>query len=70
MKGGTKKIFINNTFIKRWEMEPYFKMAEKYGYMVYVMVVEKYHNNKNDHNVPEEKVLEMEKNLRENLKFI
>ena len=37
-------------------MEPYFKLAEKYGYTVFSVIVENRHGGKNEHGVPEEKV--------------
>jgi predicted kinase len=55
------RIVVSNTFTQEWEMKPYFEMAEKYGYRVYSLIVEKRHNNFNDHNVPDEKLNEMAK---------
>jgi predicted kinase len=52
-------IVVSNTFTQEWEMKPYFELAEKYGYMVFSTVVEKRHNNKNNHNVPKEKIEQM-----------
>ena len=34
----TSKIFVANTFTQKWEMEDYFQMAEKYGYMVVTLI--------------------------------
>ena len=42
------------------EMEPYFDLAKEYGYRVYSLVVENRHGGKNIHNVPKEKIEEME----------
>ena len=55
------RIVVSNTFTQEWEMKPYFEMAEKYGYRVYSLIVEKRHNNFNSHNVPDEKLNEMAK---------
>lgn len=55
------KIVVSNTFTREWEMEHYFQLAEKYGYRVYSLIVEKRHNNFNNHNVPNEKLNEMVK---------
>lgn len=55
------RIVVSNTFTQEWEMKPYFEMAEKYGYRVYSLIVEKRHNNFNGHNVPDEKLNEMAK---------
>ena len=45
--------------LKDWEMEPYFKLAEKYGYMVFTMVVENRHGGKNLHGVPDDTLEKM-----------
>jgi predicted kinase len=50
------EIVVSNTFTQEWEMEPYFKLAEKYGYQVFSMIVENRHGGKNNHGVPDEKV--------------
>jgi hypothetical protein len=55
------EIVVSNTFTQEWEMEPYFKLAEKYGYRVFSLIVENRHGGKNTHGVPEEK-LEIMKN--------
>lgn len=54
-----EKIFVANTFTQEWEMEDYFKLAEKYGYMVVTLICENRHGGKNVHDVPEEKVQQM-----------
>lgn len=56
-----REIAVSNTFTQEWEMKPYFELAEKYGYMVFTIVVENRHNGKNVHGVPEDK-LEIMKN--------
>jgi len=53
------EIAVSNTFTQEWEMEPYFKLAEKYGYNVFSLIVENRHGGKNNHGVPEEKVESM-----------
>jgi hypothetical protein len=42
-------------------MQPYFDLAEKYGYRVYSLICENRHGGVNEHNVPQE-VLEKMKN--------
>jgi hypothetical protein len=54
-----REIAVSNTFTQEWEMKPYFELAEKYGYMVFCVIVENVHNGKNIHNVPLEKISEM-----------
>lgn len=55
------KIVVSNTFTQEWEMEPYFKLAEKYGYRTFSLIVENRHGGVNEHGVPEDK-LEIMKN--------
>jgi len=40
-------------------MDYYYKLAEKYGYRVYSLVVENRHGGVNEHGVPEEKLEQM-----------
>lgn len=56
---GEKKVFVDNTFTMDWEMEPYFKMAAEYGYRLFVMTVEKYHNGHNIHDVSQAQLEKM-----------
>jgi len=53
------KIAISNTFTQEWELETYFELAKKYRYKVFSVIIETRHKNKNEHNVPEEKVEQM-----------
>jgi predicted kinase len=59
-----EKVFVDNTFTLDWEMEPYFKLAARYGYRLHVMTVENYHNGKNIHAIPEEQVRRMAEKYR------
>lgn len=52
-------IIVGNTFTTEWEMEPYLRLADKYGYMVVSLIVENRHGNKSIHNVPEETIQKM-----------
>lgn len=54
MSKGLSKICVANTFTQEWEMAPYFKLAKKYGYRTFSIVVENRHNNVNIHDVPTE----------------
>jgi hypothetical protein len=40
-------------------MQPYYDLAEKYGYRVYSLIVENRHGGVNEHGVPEEKLEQM-----------
>lgn len=53
------KLVVSNTFTQEWEMEPYYKLAEKYGYRVHSLIVENRHGGMNEHGVPEEKLEQM-----------
>jgi predicted kinase len=55
------EIAVSNTFTQEWEMEDYYKLAEKYGYKVVSLIVENRHGGKNVHGVPDDK-LEIMKN--------
>lgn len=49
-------IVVTNTFTQEWEMEPYFQMADTYGYKVFSVIVENRHGGINTHGVPEDKL--------------
>ncbi len=53
------KVFIDNTFTLDWELTPYFKLAAEFNYMLYVITVEKYHDNKNVHDISQEQLEKM-----------
>jgi len=59
MKNSIPKIVVSNTFTQEWEIQPYFDLVEKYDYRVYSLIVENRHGNKDVHNVPEEKLVQM-----------
>ena len=50
------EIAVSNTFTQEWEMENYFKLAEKYGYKVVSLIIENRHGSQNVHGVPEDKL--------------
>jgi len=50
------EIAVSNTFTQEWEMEDYFKLAEKYGYKVVSLIIENRHGGKNVHGVPDDKI--------------
>jgi predicted kinase len=52
-------VAVSNTFTTEWEMQPYYGLAEKYGYRVYSLIVENRHGGVNEHGVPEEKLVQM-----------
>ena len=60
MSDGCERIVVSNTFTQEWEMEYYYKIAEKFGYRVYSLIVENRHGGVNEHGVPEEALERME----------
>ena len=53
------RIVVANTFTQEWEMDEYFKMAERYNYRVHTIIVENRHGNENIHGVPNDKLQQM-----------
>lgn len=47
------RIIVSNTNTTEKEMKAYYEMAEKYGYMVFSLVVENRHGGTDVHNVPD-----------------
>lgn len=68
MKYEHSPIVVSNTFTQEWEMEGYNLLAETYGYRVSSIIVENRHGNKNIHNVPDDKLEQMEKRFEIKLK--
>lgn len=60
-------IAVHNTFTQVWEMEPYFKLAEEYGYRIFTIIVENRHGSENIHNVPDETLIKMKKRFEVSL---
>lgn len=56
MKAG-RPLVVSNTFVKKWEMTEYKKLAAKYGYKVIEKIMTG--SYKNVHDVPDEKVAQM-----------
>jgi len=59
MENGINKLIVSNTFTEEWEMDAYYKLAEKLGYMVTSIIVENRHGNKSVHDVPQETINRM-----------
>jgi predicted kinase len=53
------RVIVSNTFTQEWEMQPYFDLAQKYGYRVYSLIVENRHGGVNEHGVPADKLVQM-----------
>jgi len=61
---GITKVFIDNTFTLDWELAPYFELAAQFDYMLYVITVEKYHDQTNKHGVSQEQLEKMAEKYR------
>lgn len=60
MPHGFDTVIVSNTFTQEWEMKPYYELAEKYGFIVFSLVVENRHGGVNEHGVPDETLEKME----------
>ena len=56
-----RDVVVSNTFIKRWELQPYIDCALRYGYVVFEVTC--FGNHKSIHNVPDEVVQRMKVNF-------
>ena len=63
-------IVLHNTNTSEKEIEVYLEGAAYYGYKVVSLIVEKRHNNFNNHNVPEETLKRQERKLRNSIKLL
>ena len=63
MKENRTPLGVHNTFVKKWEMEDYYKLAEVYNYKIFSIIVENRHGSKSVHDVPLEKIEQMKNNF-------
>lgn len=68
MLNNEKRVIVGNTSTTEKEIKPYFKLAQKYGYMVISLIVENRHGGKNTHNVPDKAIEKMENRFAIKLK--
>lgn len=64
---GVEAVAVANTFTQAWEAEKYYKIAEEYGYSVFV--IECQNDFGNVHNVPQESIDAMKKRWEKDLTF-
>lgn len=62
------RIIVSNTFTQEWEMEPYYELANKYGYTVFSLIVENRHGGVNQHGVPDSVLDKMQNRFHIKLK--
>jgi predicted kinase len=70
MACGFTNIIVHNTCTSEKELKPYMQMAKTFDYKVVSLIVEKRHDNKNDHDVPEETVIKMGERLLKSIKVV
>lgn len=63
-------IVLHNTNTSEKELSPYLELAALYGYKVVSLIVEKRHDNFNNHNIPEETLKRQERKLRNSIKLL
>jgi predicted kinase len=61
MIDGIERIFVANTFVKRWEADVYYSLAKVWGYKVVVHRMDNSYDNV--HGVPQDKVNIMKANM-------
>ena len=66
---GNEIVFVDHTFTIDWELEPYFKLANKYDCLLHVLTVENYHGNENVHEVSKEQIIKMAEKFKVKLTF-
>jgi len=59
MRINTTPVVIANTSTTEKEMQPYYDLAKRFGYIVYSIIVENRHGGINVHEVPEETLEKM-----------
>lgn len=62
-------IVVANTNATQKDFQFYIDSAEQHGNMVFSLVVERRHNNLNNHNVPPEAIDRCEQNIKNSLKL-
>lgn len=54
MKSLVTEIIVANTSTTEKELQPYYDLANKYGYRVFSVIIENRHDGVSEHNVPQE----------------
>ncbi|MCW7488056.1 AAA family ATPase [Leptospira meyeri] len=57
-------VIVDNTFTLEWELEPYIRLANEFGYKLHVVTVENRHGGKNVHEISEEQIEKMKAKYR------
>lgn len=67
---GEPNLIVSNTSTTNKEVQIYIDLAAKHGYTVFSLIVENRHGNKNVHNVPDAKILEMAEKLKNSIQIL
>ncbi|TGK81556.1 ATP-binding protein [Leptospira noumeaensis] len=59
LEQGIPFVIVDNTFTLDWELKPYIRLSEEYGYKLFVVTVENRHGGNNVHQIPEEQIEKM-----------
>jgi len=62
-------VIVSNTTTTEKDLKIYLDLAKEFGYNVTSMIMERRHDNLNDHGVPEETMKKQENNLRNSIKL-
>ena len=65
---GFSQVAVANTFTTEKELKPYIELADRYDYRLVSLIVEKRHENHNDHGVPIDTIEKMENRFSIKLK--
>ena len=70
LKDGVELVCCSNTNSKESEYQYYIDLAEKYGYIVFCVVMEKrFISGNNGHNCPEKSLIRQQENIKQSLKL-
>jgi len=69
MKESFHRVVVTNTATRESDLNPYYKLAKKYGYRVFSIILENRHGGKDVHGVPEQTLTKMEEYLRNSIKL-
>ena len=64
-----RNVIIDNTNTTEWEVNKYRDLALSFGYQVFVITAENWHEGKNTHSVPEETLDKMRERLHRSIKL-
>lgn len=70
LSNGVSLIIVANTNTSNKEFQPYIDKAEKLGYSVISLIVEKRHILKNNHNVPDHVLVTQAARIKDSLKLL